>query len=301
MAAFLDIVAGPHAGTSVPLADGVTRVGRGVGAHYILEGDNFLSESHFSVDARNDNCVLEDQASLNGTFTNGMRVERSELNDGDWIVAGHSIFGFRAIGEPAWRCVQPGRLPPRPGWQGPHRSPQLSKSQNRAMDILATQPGRLYAVLDAARDARIRSFLQAQGGQSQSLFEGETARTYAHVAPYLVSLTSTACEQLIQISWQLSCGIFIHSAMSSENIKRHLRNFLVAETPDGKRMLFRFYDPRPLRVYLQACNAQELAAFFGNNYSFVMEDKQPGRWMCVERGAGQPKIDYAVLEDEQIT
>jgi len=301
MRAFLDVVAGPHSGSSIPLAEGVFRLGRGVDSHYALAGDHFLSDVHFAIGSRTEVYLLKDLGSLNGTFVNGVRVERARLNDGDRILAGHSAFGLR-IAETAdgsSMLAQPGRIPPRQGWTGPHRSPQLTPAQNRAIDVLATQTGTLFALLDAARDTRIPSFLQSQPGQFRSLFEGEKAQEYARVAPYLVLLSPAACEELIQLSWQLSWVIYIHSPMTIEEVRRHLRNFLIAEMPDGKRLLFRFYDPRVLHVYLSTCNPQEVAAFFGNNYSFVMEDKMPGRWVCFERGAGGLKADLALLENEK--
>ena len=84
-----------------------------------------------------------------------------------------------------------------------------------------------------------------------------------------------------------------------ESLRLHLRKFLIAETPAEKRVLFRFYDPRVLRVYLPTCSAGEAAAFLGSNYSFVMEDQTPGRWVCFERGSTGLKIDYALLEDRK--
>jgi hypothetical protein len=301
MTAFLDVVAGPHSGSSIPLTDGVFRLGRGVESSYVLAGDHFLSDVHFAVGARDNTHLLKDLGSLNGTFVNGLRVEQARLNDGDRILAGHSAFGLRIAktAEGSSTLAQAGPIPPRQGWTGPHRSPQLTSAQNRAMDVLATQTGTLFAVLDAARDTRIPTFLQSQSGQFRSLFEGEKAQEYARVAPYLLLLSTAACEQLIPLSWHLSWGIYIHSPMTAEEVQHHLRNFLIAETPDEKRVLFRFYDPRVLRVYLSTCNPQEVASFFGNNYSFVMEDKLPGRWVCFERGAAGVKIDFALLEKEK--
>jgi hypothetical protein len=232
---------------------------------------------------------------------NGVRLEEGRLKDGDRILAGHSAFGLRVAdaAEGSFVLPQPGSVPPRQGWKGPYYSPQLTPAQCRAMDILATRPGTMFAVLDAARDSRIPSFLESEYGESRSLFEGKTAEDYALVAPYLVSLSEAGCENLIQLSWGLSWGFFIHSPMPMEEVRRHLRRFLAAETPDAKRVLFRFYDPRVLRVYLATCNPGEVAALFGNNYSFIMEDKSPGRWVSFERGGEELKIDYALLEDKK--
>ena len=302
MTAFLDVVTGPHSGHSIALPDGVSRVGSRAGADFILAGDHFLSGVHFAAGLRDGTLLLKDLGSLNGTLVKDERVDQARLSDGDWFQAGHSMFRVRLAEAPppgASVLARPGPLPPRAGWAGPHRSPQLNVAQNRAMDVLATQTGAPFAILDAARDAKIMSFLESQAGQSQSLYEGEQAQRYARVAPYLVSLTAAASEQLILLGWQRSWGVFFHSLAARDEARRQLRHFLVAETPDGQRKLFRFYDPRVLRVYLATCEPSERADFFGSILSFVMEDEQPGRWVCFQRGARQLKTDYAVWEDEK--
>jgi hypothetical protein len=47
--------------------------------------------------------------------------------------------------------------------------------------------------------------------------------------------------------------------------------------PAGKRLMFRYYDPRVLRVYLPTCTAAELRAIFGLVERFWMEDEQSDR------------------------
>jgi hypothetical protein len=44
---------------------------------------------------------------------------------------------------------------------------------------------------------------------------------------------------------------------------------------EGTPMLFRYYDPRVLRVYLPTCNAEELKTVFGPVLRFVLEGNQP--------------------------
>ena len=43
--------------------------------------------------------------------------------------------------------------------------------------------------------------------------------------------------------------------------------------PTGKPLLFRYYDPRVLRVYLPTCNAEELKTLFGPVQAYIMEDE----------------------------
>jgi len=51
----------------------------------------------------------------------------------------------------------------------------------------------------------------------------------------------------------------------------HLRRFLTVRTEKGKKLLFRFYDPRVLRLYLPTCTSTELNTFFGPVERFVCE------------------------------
>ena len=46
------------------------------------------------------------------------------------------------------------------------------------------------------------------------------------------------------------------------DVRRHLRQFLQAQLPDGRVVLFRFYDPRVWRTYLPTCEPAELQRWF---------------------------------------
>ena len=70
-------------------------------------------------------------------------------------------------------------------------------------------------------------------------------------------------------------GVFLLTHKRQHALKRHLRQFLMVER-GGKRVYFRYYDPRVLRVYLPTCNAEELALLFGPVEAFLCEAKQPG-------------------------
>ena len=44
---------------------------------------------------------------------------------------------------------------------------------------------------------------------------------------------------------------------------KHLRRLLRVQDESGRKLAFRFYDPRVLRVYLPTCTAEEAKQFFG--------------------------------------
>ncbi len=71
----------------VALKDGVTRIGRGLGANLRLD-DARVSRRHAIALRRNGRVRLLDDRSSNGTFVNGRQVAEVELHDGDVIRVG---------------------------------------------------------------------------------------------------------------------------------------------------------------------------------------------------------------------
>jgi hypothetical protein len=55
-------------------------------------------------------------------------------------------------------------------------------------------------------------------------------------------------------------GIFASAREDIEGLRRQLRRLLRVQTEEGKTLLFRFYDPRVLRLYLPSA---EIATVFG--------------------------------------
>lgn len=57
--------------------------------------DRFASSAHATIERSGSAHVLIDQGSRNGSFVNGLRIERQRLEDGDLIEVGHSLVCFR--------------------------------------------------------------------------------------------------------------------------------------------------------------------------------------------------------------
>ena len=66
-----------------------------------------------------------------------------------------------------------------------------------------------------------------------------------------------------------------HATELLRALRDHFREFHTVELPDQRTVLFRYYDPRVLRSFLPACNAAELASFFGPVQSFIVEGETP--------------------------
>jgi hypothetical protein len=131
---------------------------------------------------------------------------------------------------------------------------------------LDLQPGeQLYAVVDAARDPELAFEAREHHGlKMYSLFKGDLADAMADVAPYLVPfepdhpwLESWAAH------WGNHAGIFIITTAAPLMLWKHLREIFVVQDEDGQEYFFRFYDPRVLMPFADACHASEREEFFG--------------------------------------
>jgi hypothetical protein len=131
----------------------------------------------------------------------------------------------------------------------------------------------IFAVLDGASAPGLVKNLYEQEPEYCCLYRGELEPDIASVAPYLVRLESSAefTDWILRDGWGAHWGVFIVSTANLRTLRNHFREFLNVELPDRRTVLFRYYDPRVLRNFLPACNAAELAAFFGPVQSFVAE------------------------------
>jgi hypothetical protein len=165
--------------------------------------------------------------------------------------------------------------------------PQIPARRAAVLEAIFAGPGAPVALLDAARSQRVLRLIRSVDG-ARILYEGKIAPGIADVAPYLVPADpkSRVVEQLVAYGWGNSWGVFCKSKVGVDDLRRHLRKFLTVKTEGGKKMLFRFYDPRVLRVYLPTCTPVELQTFFGPVERFVIESRDAGK-AIVHRRAGE--------------
>jgi hypothetical protein len=97
-------------------------------------------------------------------------------------------------------------------------------------------------------------------------------------APYLVQLDreDRFTRYLIDTGWSRSWATFLRTETGIKQLRRHLRDFLRVRDESGKRLIFRYYDPRVLRVYLPTCWPAELSTFFGPISAFITGGEDPG-------------------------
>jgi Domain of unknown function (DUF4123) len=131
----------------------------------------------------------------------------------------------------------------------------------------------LYAVVDGARDPGIRGWLHDTRAPCWCLYRGTLPRPVEDAAPWLLRLVPgySYVEEFFARGWDRSWGILLASAAPSRELRRHLRRFLRVRTEEGRILLFRYYDPRVLRLYLPTCTPAEIGAFFGPISSMIAE------------------------------
>ena len=121
-----------------------------------------------------------------------------------------------------------------------------------------------WMIVDAARDRRIYPLILNCHLDHSCLYTG-APQTLEMVAPYLVRLDYGYRDtyRFLEPGWGHQWGILLRCDTRLERLRSHLRRLLTVRDPAGKRLLFRYYDPRVLRLYLPSCLAPELREVFG--------------------------------------
>jgi Domain of unknown function (DUF4123) len=136
----------------------------------------------------------------------------------------------------------------------------------------------IWMVVDAARDKAIYGLLlDCFYSQHSCLFAGDLAPELEVAAPYLVQLDydDEKTRRFVNRAWGNNWGVFVKCDKRFDAVLRHLRTFLTVRDEAGNKLMFRYYDPRILRVYLPTCTTRELQTVFGPIERFLMEDRKP--------------------------
>ena len=151
---------------------------------------------------------------------------------------------------------------------------------NALAQLLWTTPDeQVYALLDGASVPGLLDRLYAAPRpQFECLLFGELTPDMAEVAPYLVRLErdSALTEWTLAYGWGNHWGSFAVARCDLRSLWFHLRTLNVVYGPEGRPMLFRYYDPRVLRIFLPTCSAEQIAQMFGPTERFVAEGEGEG-------------------------
>ena len=153
----------------------------------------------------------------------------------------------------------------------------------------------LYALLDAARGAPVMDQVASAGldagAQYEVLGPGRQDDELFATSAFLVP-----CPEGSELLWwlctegmQQSLGVLLASVAPLEELAAHLHPLTEIKDERGRTLLFRFYDPRVLRIYLPTCTPWELRRFFGPVQRFWAEAAETPALLDFPRPALAPE------------
>ena len=168
-------------------------------------------------------------------------------------------------------------------------------------ELFSAEAANVYAVLDGASVPGLVPRLYDARPEFECLYRGELEPDIAEVAPYLVRLDPDEefADWVVREDWGRHWGVFAASDEDLPGLCRHLRTLLTVYDPEGRPLLFRYYDPRVLRLYLPTCNQQELQTVFGPVVSYLLEDEDPKNLLRFQFMGGTLRQERHALEEEE--
>ena len=131
-----------------------------------------------------------------------------------------------------------------------------------------------YALIDAAKSEEIHPLLYDLQDEADidCLFQGETARDLADVAPYIVKLEehNPLTNALFEKFWRKNYFCLMISPSSITDLRFHLRKFNMVYHPGDNAVLMRYYDPYALYVFLKSARSEWREKFFGDHIAFAL-------------------------------
>ena len=161
------------------------------------------------------------------------------------------------------------------------QTPEPEEPAQQVADFLLHQAEKdgcqLYGIIDSARNEDVFRHLITGNVRYKSLFEGTMDEQSYGVSGFLVECKkeSLLFQWMTTEAWGESCCIFFTSKAGYDDLFKHFRKFNRVYLENDRVVLFRYYDPRVLRVYLPTCNRGEVDLFFGEVLSFFAEADTP--------------------------
>lgn len=220
------VVAGGEPGRVWEFVESATvRVGASAAGEVELAGDEWVAATHCALYWGDGGWRVRDLGEGGGTWRNGLGVSDEALASGDMVQCGRTQVRVEWEAERA----------PVGGGAGEGRDPKAE-----ALATLRALPGRLYAVLDAAKDPEVLQLLRRSGYRYECLYTGWARDVYGEAAPYLVQLRKQGrlLEQLVERGG----GLIMQTStdMPFQLVMRQLRRLTTARV-DGKETMMRFY------------------------------------------------------------
>lgn len=252
----LTVIAGAGVGRSWEVPCGtVQRVGATGEADVVLEGDEWMAGAHFALYWVGEECRVRDLNTGRGTWVNGHGVQDELLRAGDVVQCGGTQLR-----------VEYGVV------RGEVAKVVAEDPKARALATLRGLPGKLYAVLDTARDSEILPLLRRSGYRYECLYNGWAREVYGDVAPYLVRLRKNGrlLEQLVEHGWGKGWGIYV-SGSDFDDVRRHVRQLGVVWLEGVGNTGLRYFDPHVFSELMCVFSSKQLGQILSNEISFHVE------------------------------
>lgn len=125
----------------------------------------------------------------------------------------------------------------------------------------------IYLLADGAHGPDIAPLIRFGKLDHTCLFAEPLSPRLRAAAPYLVHLAAGSPQtcDLLRRSLQGPLGIFVAAParVTTQQLRLHFKKILWVQDERGRKLYFRFYDPRVLPVYLPTCTRQERDQVFG--------------------------------------
>jgi hypothetical protein len=165
--------------------------------------------------------------------------------------------------------------------------------------LFSQEDEQAYAVLDGASIPDLLDRLyDADRPEFECLYRGDLKPDLAEVAPYLVRLEpeSGFTEWVVEEGWGQHWGIFAVTPADLRSLRQHFRRLNLVYGPEHKPLLFRYYDPRVLRVFVPTCDGPQLAELFGPVRCFILEDADPGKALRLTLAEGILRQEASAID-----
>jgi len=155
-----------------------------------------------------------------------------------------------------------------------------------------------YAILDGASNPALLDHLYGdEQPEFACLYRGELEPDIAECAPYLASLKADTefTHWLTGSGWGLHWGIYAIADCDLKTLRYHLRKLNMVYDPEtNKPLLFRYYDPRVLTVFLPSCDTKQVTEFFGPVQAWFAETEDGGSLQRFVRNEQQQVVSDKV-------
>jgi hypothetical protein len=131
-------------------------------------------------------------------------------------------------------------------------------------DTLSGQ--QVHMLVDGALDPSIAPMIRFGKLDYDCLFAEPLTPRLRAAAPYLVHLAAGSAQTRAMLGhcvdhWGILMAAPAH--VTTRQLRLHFKKLLWVQDEQGRRLNFRFYDPRVLCLYLPTCTRDETRTFFG--------------------------------------